>query len=345
MTMNKFFRIPFASSGDVAAIPDDTQIDGSISYEQGYGPDYALDPDGVDPNAKRIERTNYNQSLLDITTALQEYQTHGAPDFITSAVNDGTPYEYQIGATVFQPADNKVYRNTVADNITVPPNTGWTDVTVPIDGTTSAKGVVQLSNSDTSTSTTLAATIAAVTRRARITANEIISGVWTFSTGIRLENDIFLVGKTSTGTNRGVVGMNTSNNVVIGNSNHELRLVNDGGVVLESFIPGTNIELRRLILFACVTLSSTGAQEAGSTNVLSTAKLAGTGKYRITLGYNASNISNMYPTANDLGVGGFGVSFNIERVSTSVIDVYCTRSSNDDPIDTAFHFTLIDNGA
>lgn len=215
--MLKFFRILFAQSGDLAAVPDDTQVGGEVSYDQGYGPDYASDPSGGPP-AKRIERDQYNQILRSVTAAIQEQQSQGLPDHITSALNDGSPFAYDIGATVFQPIDNKVYRNTVAANVTVPPNTGWLDITTPLtlatlpDGTTSQKGIVQLvdsvgasttlaatqkiatrlgstsqqgqlqlSNSDTSTSTTLAATIGQVTKRARKAATETISAIWTFA--------------------------------------------------------------------------------------------------------------------------------------------------------------------
>lgn len=150
--MQKFYRVPFATAGDLAAVPDATQGDGSVSNEQGYGPDYALDPSGGDP-AKRIERDQYNQILLSVTTAIQEQQTKGLPDHITAALNNGSPFAYEIGASVFQPIDDKVYRNTAAANVTVPPNAGWLDITTPLtlatlpDASTSQKGIVQLVNS------------------------------------------------------------------------------------------------------------------------------------------------------------------------------------------------------
>lgn len=40
----KFFGVPFANAGDVAPVPDAAPVDGSVSYETGYGPDYELDP-------------------------------------------------------------------------------------------------------------------------------------------------------------------------------------------------------------------------------------------------------------------------------------------------------------
>lgn len=158
--MDKFFRIPFAESGDLAPVPDDLDVTGEVSYTQGYGPDYSLDP-GLGGDAKRIERDQYNQILLSATKAIQEQQTKGMPDHITSALNDGAPFAYEIGATVFQPIDDKIYRNIQAANTNVPPGTGWIDITTPLtsvqDGTLSQKGVVQLSNTR-GTSNTLAAT-------------------------------------------------------------------------------------------------------------------------------------------------------------------------------------------
>ena len=40
----KFFKIPFAQSGDLATVPNASQPDGSVSYTDGYGVDYSLDP-------------------------------------------------------------------------------------------------------------------------------------------------------------------------------------------------------------------------------------------------------------------------------------------------------------
>jgi hypothetical protein len=41
---SKYFGVPFAATGDVSPVPVGTQPDGSVSYQQGYGPDYELDP-------------------------------------------------------------------------------------------------------------------------------------------------------------------------------------------------------------------------------------------------------------------------------------------------------------
>jgi hypothetical protein len=153
MSMLKFFRIPFATSGDVAPVDDPAELNGEVSYTQGYGPDYALDPEGGDTNRKRIERPEYNQILLSVTTALQELQSFGIPDFITTALNDGVPYPYDIGATVFQSFDNRIYRNTVAANSGIPPGFGWLDITTPLTlatlplATTGTAGIVQLVDS------------------------------------------------------------------------------------------------------------------------------------------------------------------------------------------------------
>lgn len=123
-----FFRIPFATSGDKAAVPEGTQPDGSVSYETGYGPDYQAEQ-GVDPDAKNIERDKMNQVLFDVTTALREYQTFGRPDFITSAQNNGTPYPYAKYAQV-KWTDGKVYESLVDTNTAEPTDaTKWKEAT------------------------------------------------------------------------------------------------------------------------------------------------------------------------------------------------------------------------
>lgn len=124
MAMNKFFRIPFATSGDKIAVPDASQPSGSVSYTDGFGPDYELDP-GVDPAAKDVPRDETNQLYFDITNAIKEYQEFGVPDFITSALNGGSAFSYAKYARV-KWTDGKVYESRVNANTSDPSNaTNW----------------------------------------------------------------------------------------------------------------------------------------------------------------------------------------------------------------------------
>jgi len=66
MSNQKFFKVAFAQSGDISPIPDAAQVDGSISYTEGYGLDYELDPTS-DPDAKRIGRTTFNDLMRALT--------------------------------------------------------------------------------------------------------------------------------------------------------------------------------------------------------------------------------------------------------------------------------------
>lgn len=91
--LNRFFKNPFGKSGDRVAVPDDIQLDGSVSFDQGFGYDYSRDL-ASDPLAKGVPRDQTNQIYYDITKALQEYQTSGIPDYIDPTQNDGTAYAY-----------------------------------------------------------------------------------------------------------------------------------------------------------------------------------------------------------------------------------------------------------
>lgn len=99
MSATKFFRTPFATTGDKAAIPDDVQPSGAISWAQGFGPDYERNP-ATDPLAKRVPRDETNQYLFDITTNLRQYQVNGFPEWITSAQNGGAPLAYPLNSYV-----------------------------------------------------------------------------------------------------------------------------------------------------------------------------------------------------------------------------------------------------
>lgn len=95
----KFFKVPFATGGDVTPIPNDATGDGSVSFQIGYGVNYSLDP-ATNPSALLIERAKMNALFGDVTGALQQYQIVGTPEFITTADNGGTAYEYGAGARV-----------------------------------------------------------------------------------------------------------------------------------------------------------------------------------------------------------------------------------------------------
>jgi hypothetical protein len=115
--MLKFFRLPFATSGDKTAVPDAVDTNGNVSYTQGYGFDYQRQK--TDPAAKNIERDKMNQIMFDITTAIAEIQAQGVPDFITSALNGGAAYSYAIN-TLVRWTDGEVYISLVAANTALP---------------------------------------------------------------------------------------------------------------------------------------------------------------------------------------------------------------------------------
>ncbi len=121
----KFFIKPFASAGDRKEIPNDTQITGDVSYEQGYTYDYQRDQ-ATDPLAKTFERDKHNGIFHDMTGALQQYQTTGTPEWITKADNGGKAYPYAKRARVLYRAKENdpwdIYESLVDNNIAAPTN-------------------------------------------------------------------------------------------------------------------------------------------------------------------------------------------------------------------------------
>ena len=136
----KFFAYPWATAGDKSAIPNNAQLDGSVSYTMGFTSNYQQ-VYGVDPNAKAVPRYAFNELMFDITTALRAWQTDAFPPFITSIMNNGSPYPYDQFAVVrFDDGSGmQVYWSKVANNTTLPTNiTNWgvfsTDGWQPGDG-------------------------------------------------------------------------------------------------------------------------------------------------------------------------------------------------------------------
>lgn len=97
--LTKFFAVPFATAGDVTAIPTAAQLDGSVSMTEGFGFDYQREP-GVDPDAKRIPRAKTNQLYNWITGAVGALQRAGFPEWVTAADNGGVALPYDINAYV-----------------------------------------------------------------------------------------------------------------------------------------------------------------------------------------------------------------------------------------------------
>jgi hypothetical protein len=124
MAAQKFFKTIFANAGDVTAVPDPAQGDGSMSYQEGWGIDYERDP-ATDPAAKRISRDQMNQILKDITDNIREYQIAGFPEYVTAAQNGGVAYAYPVNAYVRYSAigdgsDWTVYASLINNNTAVP---------------------------------------------------------------------------------------------------------------------------------------------------------------------------------------------------------------------------------
>lgn len=74
--MSKYFDTPFAESGDRVSVPSSVQPDGSVSYLEGWGPDYEADQ-LIDSNAKDVDRQRENQLKNDITGAIKDIQEKG----------------------------------------------------------------------------------------------------------------------------------------------------------------------------------------------------------------------------------------------------------------------------
>ena len=122
MSLSKYFKFPFALAGDKAAIPDATQPSGDVSFQEGYGLDYQLDP-ATEPSAKNIERDKANQLYYDITQAIKEYQEFGIPYWIEPAQNGGVSFPYAKFALVrydIGGGETPIFQSLVDNNTALP---------------------------------------------------------------------------------------------------------------------------------------------------------------------------------------------------------------------------------
>jgi hypothetical protein len=124
MPISGYFDKPFAIDGTRTTVPDGVQPDGSISYDQGYGVNYTLQP-GTS-GALNVDNATMNQVFYDITSAIQ-YQQQGLPaPFITSAMNGGSPFPYAQYAMVVY--NGVAYQSNANSNTDTPPSSKWNPV-------------------------------------------------------------------------------------------------------------------------------------------------------------------------------------------------------------------------
>ncbi len=117
--MAKYIRFPWAVNGDRQPIPDEA-AGGSVSYQQGYTPDYSLPK--TDPNRKSIGRQPFNQVLNDATANIKEWQEQGFPEFIA---DDGLGNLYSYPETAVVRFNGVYYQAVVDGTTTAPPSSEW----------------------------------------------------------------------------------------------------------------------------------------------------------------------------------------------------------------------------
>jgi hypothetical protein len=139
--MARFIRFPWATTGDRATVPFDTDPGGSVTYAQGFGPDYEIAPG--DPGWKPVPRDETNGFYYDLTENIRQYQLNGAPDWHPAADNAGVAIAYPINATVRH--NDLVYRSLTATN-TAEPGTDpakWVVVGIAGPATTAVAGLMR----------------------------------------------------------------------------------------------------------------------------------------------------------------------------------------------------------
>lgn len=127
----KKFVVPFASTGNKTAVPNALQPDGTVSYAQGFGPDYELDKT-VDPvNAKDVPRAQTNQLYYDLTDAVGEQQLYGV------ALWGADRAPYPLNARAYH--TGKLWQSNVANNNGEPGVSGWDDVSNVVEEATQSQ--------------------------------------------------------------------------------------------------------------------------------------------------------------------------------------------------------------
>ena len=123
-TPNPYFLYPFAAAAgpsDVVQIDNTEGTTGPMSYQYGFTPNYEEDLSTI-PSALPVPRPQFNQLMLDITSALQQLQLQGAPLFVLPGA--GGPASYPLYArvsyTAGAPYGLQIWESQVNGNTSIP---------------------------------------------------------------------------------------------------------------------------------------------------------------------------------------------------------------------------------
>lgn len=168
--MARFIRFPWATTGDRSTVPFDTDPGGSVSYSQGFGPDYEIAPG--DPGWKPVPRDGTNGFYYDLTDNIRQYQLNGAPDWHPAADNGGVAVSYPIDAIVRHV--DTVWRSIAANNTAEP----GTDATKWV-----ADALFNLPLLEASTAEMTAASVGSRIVTPRRAGSAVQSGSYTYAAG------------------------------------------------------------------------------------------------------------------------------------------------------------------
>ena len=119
----KFFNTVFASTGQVAPVPDQAQPDQTLSYSEGFTSRYSQ-PYPDSPGSLAIPRNEVNELFKDVTGALQQYQSVGVPEFVGSDDNLGVPFAYSKNSVALYDAQDgsgtRFFRSNKNNNTQTP---------------------------------------------------------------------------------------------------------------------------------------------------------------------------------------------------------------------------------
>lgn len=129
-----YIQIPFADQGPKTKIPNLTQTDGSVSFQNGYGGDYSKNLK-TEASAKPVPRLTENWFKYAISANIKQFQETGFPNFITPEDNAQgtppvpTPFPYALNACVWYKDganDAAVYISLKNNNVDLPSvSTSW----------------------------------------------------------------------------------------------------------------------------------------------------------------------------------------------------------------------------
>ena len=313
----------FANTGTVTTVPDGVQSNGSISFQQGWGPNYLLAKGS--PGYLAVDNGTMNYLFNLITSVLQLYQQQTWTPWITHAENGGSAFTYGQFA-VCQFTDGHVYESLVSSNNIDPINDGVNWQIIDASGAVTQPQIYTISASVAGNALTANFAGGALSFRSSSLTNGAVTSLTVSSSSITVPSGATLGTSNATQANLAVIIAYNGGSPVacIANMNGGLNL-DESNLISPTTISGSS-NASNVIYSASSVSAGSPYRVVGYVTITETA--AGTWATAPTEVQGTGELSGIVPILNPVGITTVASSATVDLGSVSTKNVSITGTQS-----------------